>query len=126
MATIAMAVHGGAGPDSKYIRENTRGYEEGLKTAIMRGYEVLEKKGNAVDAVEEAVRCLEDNHLFNAGRGSAINCKGEVEMDASIMDGKSFKAGAVSMVTNVKNPISLAKAIMNKTTHILLSNSWCS
>src|SRR3954466_3354567 len=119
MTTIAMAVHGGAGPDSKHIRANARGYEEGLKTAIMKGCEVLEKKGNAVDAVEEAVRYLEDNDLFNAGRGSAINCKGEVEMDASIMDGKSFKAGAVSMVTNVKNPISLAKAIMNKTTHIL-------
>jgi len=68
MTTIAMAVHGGAGPDSKYIRVNARGYEEGLKTAIMKGCEVLEKKGNAVDAVEEAVRYLEDNHLFNAGR----------------------------------------------------------
>jgi beta-aspartyl-peptidase (threonine type) len=122
MAMIAMAVHGGAGPDSEYIRENARGYKEGLKAAIIKGHEVLEKKGNAVDAVEGALRSLEDNDLFNAGRGSAINCKGEVEMDASVMDGKSFKAGAVSMITNVKDPVSLTKVIMNKTAHVLLSN----
>lgn len=64
---------------------------------------------------------LEDNPLFNAGRGSALNCKGEVEMDASIMNGKNLKAGAVSMVRNVKNPVSLARIIMNKTKHVLLS-----
>ncbi|AEI50604.1 isoaspartyl peptidase/L-asparaginase family protein [Runella slithyformis] len=122
-ATIAMAVHGGAGPDSDFIKQHKAEHEEGLKKALTAGYGVLEKGGTALDAVEAAVCSLEDNEFFNAGRGSAINHKGEVEMDASIMDGKTKKAGAVSMVKNVKNPITLAKFIMNNTHHVLLSGN---
>jgi beta-aspartyl-peptidase (threonine type) len=116
-------VHGGAGPDSDYIKQNRTGYEEGLKKALTEGYKILEKGGSALDAVEIAVRHLEDNYLFNAGRGSALNNKGEVEMDASVMDGKSIKAGAVSMVQNVKNPVSLARYIMENTNHVMLSGN---
>lgn len=122
MKKIAMAIHGGAGPDSDYIKENMQGYEDGLKDALTAGYKILEKGGSALDAVEASVCQLEDNYLFNAGRGSAVNSKGEVEMDASIMDGKKIKAGAVSMVKNVKNPISLAKYIMKHTNHVMLSD----
>ena len=123
MQKIAIAIHGGAGPDSEYIKQNKTGYEKGLKHAIEAGYKILEKGGSAIDAVEEAVRNLEDNFLFNAGRGSALNNKGEVEMDASIMEGKELQAGAVSMVRNVKNPITLARYIMENTNHVLVSGN---
>jgi beta-aspartyl-peptidase (threonine type) len=123
MGKIALAVHGGAGPDSEQIRNNIDGYKDGMRKAINVGYTILENGGSAIDAVEAAVRMLEDLPLFNAGRGSAINHKGEIEMDASIMDGSNLKAGAVSMLKNVKNPITLAKFIMNHTNHILLSDS---
>jgi len=121
MGKIGIAIHGGAGPDSEFIKENIEGYKEGLKEAIRSAYKLLQDGNSAIDVVEEAVRKLEDNPLFNAGRGAAINNDGEVEMDASIMDGKSLKAGAISMVRNVKNPITLAKAVMQKTEHVLLS-----
>lgn len=121
MGKIGIAIHGGAGPDSPFIKSNVDGYREGLKEAITSAYKFLQEGKPAIDVVEEAVRKLEDNPLFNAGRGSAVNNRGEVEMDASIMDGKTLKAGAVSMVRNVKNPITLARAIMEKTNHILLS-----
>ena len=123
MQKIAIAIHGGAGPDSDYIHENKPGYEEGLKAAIAAGYKVLDTGGSAVDAVEEAVKHLENNCLFNAGRGSALNNKGEVEMDAAIMDGEKLSAGAVSMVRNVKNPVVLARCIMEKTNHVLISGN---
>ena len=123
MQKISIAIHGGAGPDSDYIKQNKTGYEKGLKHALEAGYKILEKGGSSIDAVEEAVRKLEDNYLFNAGRGSALNNKGEVEMDASIMDGKKLQAGAVSMVKNVKNPIALARYIMENTNHVLVSGN---
>jgi L-asparaginase / beta-aspartyl-peptidase len=121
MDNIAIAVHGGAGADSQFLHQFKTAHEEGLNDAIMRGYKVLEDGGPALNAVEEAVRSLEDNHLFNAGRGSALNNKGEVEMDASIMDGSNLKSGGVSMVSNVKNPVTLARFIMKNTNHVLLS-----
>jgi L-asparaginase / beta-aspartyl-peptidase len=99
---IAIAVHGGA-------------------RACQRGHDILKGGGSALDAVEEAVKILEDSPYFNAGRGSALNCCGEVEMDAAIMDGKELKAGAVSMIKQVKNPISLARLVMTKTKHVFLS-----
>jgi beta-aspartyl-peptidase (threonine type) len=123
MKKIAIAIHGGAGPDSDHIKQNKEKIEEGLKWALEAGYKILEKGGSAIDAVEAAVKKLEDNPLFNAGRGSALNNKGEVEMDASIMNGEDLKAGAVSMVKNVKNPVSLAKFIMKNTNHVLMSDS---
>jgi beta-aspartyl-peptidase (threonine type) len=123
MKPISIAVHGGAGEDPTHIRENERGFKEGLQAAINAGYKVLEKGGSALDAVQEAAKSLEDNQLFNAGRGAALNNKGEIEMDASIMDGKTLKAGAVAMVKNVRNPIVLARLILEKTNHILISDS---
>jgi beta-aspartyl-peptidase (threonine type) len=117
---IAIAVHGGAGEDSDFIKENKEGYHQGLQDAVHAGYEILKKGGSAVDAVEAAVRSLEDNPLFNAGRGSAINSKAEVEMCASIMDGSTKNSGAVAIVKNVKNPVSLAKSVMQNTSHIYI------
>lgn len=121
MSKIAIAVHGGASELTGFLKNNIQQSEEGLADAIHAGYAILERGGRALDAVEAAVKSLEDNPLFNAGCGSSLNNQGEVEMDASLMDGKTLKAGAVSMVRDVKNPISLAHRIMEKTRHVLLS-----
>lgn len=102
MGKITIIVHGGAGQDSKFIRENKKEYEDGIYKAIEKGYEILKNSGTATDAVEAAVNCLEDNPFFNAGRGSAINAKGEVEMCAAIMDGKTLNSGAVAIVRTLK------------------------
>jgi beta-aspartyl-peptidase (threonine type) len=123
MQKIAIAVHGGAGADSGFIKQNKTAYENSLRNVIKKGYAIIEKGGAAIDAVEEAVRELEDNYLFNAGRGSALNNKGEVEMDACIMNGKNLLAGAVSMVKNVKNPITLARYVLEHTKHVILSGN---
>lgn len=122
MNKIAIVVHGGAGPDSEHIKQNMEGYKKGLEEAVNTGYAVLEDGGSALDAVEAAVNYLEDNPLFNAGRGSALNEKAEVEMDASIMDGKSQQSGSVAIVKNVQNPVTLARAVMEKTKHIFLGD----
>lgn len=103
------------------LQQNQKECEQGLAAAVAQGYAILEQGGRALDAVEAAVRALEDNPLFNAGKGSALNCRGEVEMDASIMDGSNLKAGAVSMVREIKNPIALARLIMEQTRHVFLS-----
>lgn len=121
MNKIAIAIHGGAAKDSEFIRQNKTAYEEGLKTAVEAGYAVLKNGGCAIEAVERAVNSLEDNPLFNAGRGSALNNQGEVEMDAAIMDGQTLKAGAVTVVKGVKNPVSLALKVLQRTNHVLLS-----
>lgn len=118
---IAMAIHGGASAASTYLNQHIPEIEEGLKEAIISGYDILRKGGSALDAVEKAVIYLEDNPHFNAGRGSALNCQGIVEMDASIMNGKDLKAGAISMVRLVKNPIHLARLVMEKTNHVFIS-----
>ena len=96
-------------------------YLEGLQNALNIGYGILEKGGSAVDAVKEAVIVLEDNILFNAGRGSVFTNNGEHEMDAAIMDGKTMDAGAVAGVKGVRNPIALATEILLHSDHILLS-----
>ncbi|MDX5347783.1 MAG: isoaspartyl peptidase/L-asparaginase [Hymenobacteraceae bacterium] len=119
---FVMVVHGGAGPDSDFIQENIKGYKEGIKAAVEAGYKILEEGGNAVDAVEAAIKLLENNRLFNAGRGSALNANGEVEMDASIMRGSDQASGAVAMVRNIRNPISLAKAVMLNTSYRFLGD----
>ncbi|MBZ9728064.1 isoaspartyl peptidase/L-asparaginase [Salegentibacter sp. JZCK2] len=123
MNNISIAVQGGAGEDSEFIKSHQSGYKKGLEDAVNTGYKILKGGGSALDAVENAVRSLEDNPLFNSGRGSALNNKGEVEMDASIMDGKKNNAGAVSMVRNVKNPVTLARFIMENTSHVFLSGA---
>lgn len=117
---LAIAIHGGAEPDSEFVRQHLKEYEEGLRDAITIGYNVLKKNGSAVDAVEAAVNELENNPFFNAGKGAALNEKGEVEMCASIMDGKTKKFGAVAIVNHVKNPVTLARSIMKKTNHLYL------
>lgn len=122
MDKIAIVVHGGAGPDSEFIKKNKEGYTKGLEEAVHAGYRVLEKGGSAMDAVEAAVRSMEDNPLFNAGKGSALNAKAEVEMCAAIMSGKDLRSGAVAIVKNVRNPVSLARQVMEKTGHIYLGS----
>lgn len=117
---IVIAIHGGAGEDSAFIRENKEAYEAGLKEVLLEGYAILQKGGNALDAVTAAVTALENNSLFNAGKGSAYNNAGTVEMDAAIMDGANLKAGATAMVRNVKNPVLLAREIMTNTNHVLI------
>ena len=121
MKKIAMVVHGGAGSNSAFLRRNKKDIEQGLINAVQHGHNILKKGGTSLQSVEEAIMLLEDNALFNAGKGSTLNCKGEVEMDASIMYGKNLKAGAVAMVRNVKNPISLARVVMHKTNHVFIA-----
>lgn len=120
MKKTVLIIHGGAGPDSPFIRENIENYKKGLGEALEAGYAILKKEGKATDAVEAAINALENNPFFNAGRGSSINAKGEVEMCASIMNGENLNSGAVAIVKNVKNPVSLAKAVMQTTDYIYL------
>ncbi len=96
-------------------------YRTGLETALRAGWEILDRGGSSMDAVEAAVVSLEDFPLFNAGRGSVFTHDGKNEMDAAIMDGASLRAGAVAFVRNVKNPIKLARLVMSRTEHILLA-----
>ncbi len=123
MNQYAIAVHGGAGTilRSTMTPEKEEAYRKGLSDAIAAGEAVLKKNGHSLVAVEKAIRVLEDNPLFNAGRGSVFTNKGKNEMDASIMEGRSLMAGAVTGVRNIKNPISLAKAVMEKSEHVFLS-----
>ncbi|XP_053795560.1 isoaspartyl peptidase/L-asparaginase isoform X2 [Vidua chalybeata] len=114
-----IVVHGGAG---RIFQEREEGCRAGVVRAALRGYAVLRQGGSAVDAVEEAVRSMEDDPHFNAGCGSVLNEKGEVEMDAIIMDGKNLDSGAVSAVKCIANPIKLARLVMEKTKHMLLTD----
>ena len=98
-----------------------REYRKGLETALKAGWSILTSGGSSLDAVETAVASLEDFPLFNAGRGAVFTHEGEQEMDASIMDGSSLKAGAVASVKNIKNPVKLARLVMEQTEHVLLA-----
>jgi beta-aspartyl-peptidase (threonine type) len=119
---FTIAVHGGAGTISKksMTPEKEAAYFKALNDALDAGYRVLKKKGDALDAVKAAVTALEDNILFNAGKGSVFTNTGTHEMDASIMCGKDLSAGAVAAVKNIKNPIDLAYAVMKKSEHVFL------
>jgi len=118
----AIAVHGGAGTlDRNADPELIAGYRAGLTAALAEGKRRAEAGEPAVEIVEAVVRILEDNELFNAGRGAALTERGRAELDASIMDGSTLKAGAVAGVTTVKNPISLARLVKDKTRWVLLS-----
>lgn len=119
---FALAVHGGAGTIIKSLMtsEMEKEYRAGLRRSLEAGWEVLSKNGSALDAVEAAVVELENFPLFNAGKGAVFTHDEKIELDASIMDGKNLKAGAVAFVRNVKNPIRLARLVMEKTEHILL------
>ena len=120
---IALVVHGGAGTirKSAMTAELEAEYRTGLDSSLKAGWKVLERDGSAMDAVEAAVVVLEDHPLFNAGKGAVFTHDGKNEMDACIMDGKTSKAGAVAFVRNIKNPVTLARLVMEKTEHILLA-----
>jgi beta-aspartyl-peptidase (threonine type) len=123
MQKISMTIHGGAGNIQKgdLSPEIEEAYLQGLSQALEVGYAILSKGGSAVNAVREAVVILEDNPLFNAGRGSVFTKKGLNEMDAAIMDGKTLEAGAVASVRNVRNPVELAEKVMLHSGHVFLS-----
>lgn len=120
---FAIAVHGGAGTIARHLlnEEKQKEYEAGLQAAIDAGYAVLEGGGSSQDAVVAAVIVLEDCPLFNAGRGAVFNHEGKHEMDASLMNGFDRKAGAVAGVKNIKNPVALAKAVMEQSEHVFLA-----
>ncbi|MGB5662722.1 isoaspartyl peptidase/L-asparaginase family protein [Eudoraea sp.] len=124
MKKIALAVHGGAGTLVKGMMtpEKESLYKAVLKSALHKGYLLLESGRSAIEAVEASVKELEDSHLFNAGKGSVFTSEGKHEMDASIMDGKTLNAGAVSLVSGIKNPISLARDVMEKSDHVFLAS----
>ena len=123
MKKYALVIHGGAvtmkpgelSPDEEAAQR------EGLSAALQAGWEILHRGGPALDAVEAVVRTLEENEHFNAGRGSGLTRQGEASMDAAIMDGRNLKAGAVSAVPYVQNPISLARAVMEHSPHVCLT-----
>ncbi len=123
MQKIALAIHGGAGTILKSVMtaELEENYRKGLQSALEAGWNILKTGGNALDAVEASVITLEDNPLFNAGKGSVFSHDGKNEMDASIMDGKTHNSGAVAAVKNIKNPIKLARLVMEQTEHLLLA-----
>ncbi len=123
MSKIAIALHGGAGTIlKKYITpEQEAAYKKGLKQALDVGYAALEQNKTAVEAVELSIIEMENSPLFNAGKGSVFTNKGTHEMDASIMEGKTLHAGAVALVPNIKNPISLARQIMEKSEQVMLA-----
>ena len=122
---VVLAIHGGAGTIRRDVMtpELDAAYRSAISGALLRGHRVLADGGRAVDAVEAALHPLEDSHLFNAGRGAVLNDQGRVEMDASIMVGRSGMAGAVASVTGVRHPISAARATMEKTEHVMLSGA---
>ena len=125
MVPFTLAIHGGAGTILKedLTPELEAAYKQALEDSLAAGFAILKGGGSALDAVNAAAVVLEDNILFNAGRGSVFNAEGLHEMDAAVMDGKTLMAGAVAGVQNIRNPILLATAIMHKSNHVLLSGA---
>jgi L-asparaginase / beta-aspartyl-peptidase len=123
----AIAVHGGAGeldpadPASSGDRGGDFPRLVGVRRACAAGWSILSAGGSAIDAVEAAVRLLEDDPAFNAGTGATLTAAGHVELDASIMDGETLRCGGVAVVTDVRNPVSLARAVMERSGHALLA-----
>ena len=118
-----LVIHGGAGTilKSHMTSEKEKLYKQGLQNALNAGSAVLKNDGAALDAVEATIKILEDDSLFNAGKGAVFTNEGKNEMDASIMDGKTLKAGAVAGVTNIKNPIAAARAVLDKSEHVMMA-----
>ncbi|SRX52887.1 isoaspartyl peptidase/L-asparaginase family protein [Aequorivita sp. CIP111184] len=123
MKKHSLVIHGGAGTLVKGLMtpEKEEEYKAALNEALEKGYAILENDGSAMDAIETAVNYLEDSPLFNAGKGSVFTNDGTHEMDAAIMDGKNLKAGAVSLITGISNPITLARDVMEKSDHVFLA-----
>lgn len=130
---FGIVIHGGAGNilPEHFTPEKEKEYHQTLQQALDTGYKILENNGTAIDAIIASIKILEDSPLFNAGKGSVFNKQGKVEMDASIMDGKTLKAGAVAGVQRIKNPIEAAYLVMTKSPHVLIvgkgaENFWTS
>ena len=119
---FGIAIHGGAGtmPRAEITPELEAQYRADLAQALDTGYGVLEKGGTSQDAAIAAVKILEDSPLFNAGKGAVFNRDGEVELDAAVMDGASRRAGSVAGLKHIKNPIELARLVMDKSPHVML------
>src|SRR6202165_873682 len=119
---FAMVIHGGAGT---ILRESMtpameKAYIDTLTIALRTGYQILARGGTSLDAVEATIRVMEDSPLFNAGKGAVFTAEGTNELDASIMDGKTLAAGAVAALQHVKNPIWLARLVMEKSPHVMM------
>lgn len=119
---FALVIHGGAGYiyKGRYTPEQEKEYILKLEEALNEGFKILENNGSSVDAVETAIRILEDSPLFNAGKGAVLNNEGNVELDASIMNGENISAGGVAGVKHIKNPITLARFVMEHSPHVLM------
>ncbi len=119
---FALAIHGGAGTilKSKMTIEKEEAYQKILTQVLKQGYEILNGSGSSLDAVQKCINIMEDSHLFNAGKGAVFTADGKNELDASIMDGKTLNAGAVAGVSHIKNPIDVARLVMEKSPHVLM------
>lgn len=119
---ITLVIHGGAGTITRknLTPEREKAYRETLEQALQTGYAILKRGGTSADAVEATIHVMEDSPLFNAGKGAVFTHEGKNEMDAAFMDGKTGGAGAVAGVTTIRNPISAARAVMEKSEHVLL------
>lgn len=120
---VAIAIHGGAGTITRksMSAEMEKAYREGLNAALQKGYAVLKNGGSSLDAVEAAVVEMENNPLFNAGKGAVFTHEGKNEMDAAIMNGANLGAGAIAGVSTIQNPIKTARKVMEKSAHVMLT-----
>ena len=119
---FGIVVHGGAGTidRSKMTPEREKEYRRGLEAALKAGYQILKNGGSSLDATEAAVRILEDDPLFNAGKGAVFTSAGVNELDAAVMEGRTLRAGAVTGLKRIKNPVTLARAVMEKSKHVMM------
>ena len=119
---FALVIHGGAGTilKNKMTDEKEKAYTEKLEEVLNAGFEILNKGGKSLDAVQKCINIMEDSPLFNAGKGAVFTAEGKNELDASIMEGKNLNAGAVAGVTHIKNPINLARLVMEESPHVLM------
>jgi len=120
---FALAIHGGAGTieRGKITAQREQEYRAGLESSLKAGYEILKNGGSSLDATEAAVRVLEDDPHFNAGKGAVFTSAGTNELDAAVMDGKTLRAGAVAVLQHIRNPVSLARMVMEDSPHVMLS-----
>ncbi len=124
MGTISLVIHGGAGSGfAKLTTEERRVRQEGLRAALVQGFGILKAGGNALDAVTKAVCVLEDCPHFNAGHGAVLAADGTAELDASIMDGTTGNAGGVTSIKRIRNPVTGARAVMEKTPHTIIGGT---
>ncbi|MBC7909092.1 MAG: isoaspartyl peptidase/L-asparaginase, partial [Pyrinomonadaceae bacterium] len=119
---FGFVIHGGAGTivKSNMTPEMEAEYRARLREALLAGYNILKNDGTSLDAVEAAIKIMEDSPLFNAGKGAVFTSEGTIELDASIMDGKTLKAGSVAGVKHLKNPVSVARLVMEQSPHVML------